>query len=178
MDDINFEKKEVRLGTRKTKDGSMEYDWLPMSDDLYRDLISFWKDRQFKESPYVFVCSQPGLRYGQPFLVRRKFLKGLCARAGVKPFGFHALRRYVAYTPADTHKGSAKTIQCIEAQVRNHNRNISPEHQQGPSRSNEPFRSLNCGNFTPSFTPQTKRAGSQRDNPLIAGVKGRCPGPG
>jgi len=113
MEDINFEKKEVRLGTRKTKDGSMEYEWLPMSDDLYTDLISLWKDRQFKESPYVFVCSQPGPRYGQPFLVRRKFLKGICARAGVKPFGFHALRRYVAYTLADTHKVSAKTIQHL-----------------------------------------------------------------
>lgn len=113
MDDINFEKKEVRLGTRKTKDGSMEYAWLPMSEDLHTDLMWLWKNRQFKESPYVFVCGQPGPRYGQPFLVRRKFLKGLCARAGVRPFGFHALRRYVAYTLADTHKISAKTIQRV-----------------------------------------------------------------
>jgi integrase len=31
----------------------------------------------------------------------------------VRPFGFHALRRYVASILADTHKVSAKTIQRI-----------------------------------------------------------------
>ncbi len=40
-------------------------------------------------------------------------MKGLCKRAGVKDFGFHALRRYVASVLADTHKVSAKTIQVI-----------------------------------------------------------------
>jgi integrase len=40
-------------------------------------------------------------------------MKGLCKRAGVKSFGFHALRRYVASLLADTHKISAKTIQRI-----------------------------------------------------------------
>jgi len=40
-------------------------------------------------------------------------MKGLCKRAGVKEFGFHALRRYVASVLADTHKISAKTIQRI-----------------------------------------------------------------
>jgi integrase len=40
-------------------------------------------------------------------------MKGLCKRAGVKEFGFHALRRYVASVLADTHKVSAKTIQRI-----------------------------------------------------------------
>jgi hypothetical protein len=36
----SFDKREVRLGTRKTKDGSMEYEWLPMNKDLYDNL--FW----------------------------------------------------------------------------------------------------------------------------------------
>ena len=40
-------------------------------------------------------------------------MKGLCKRAGIKPFGFHALRRYVASVLADTHKVSAKRIQRI-----------------------------------------------------------------
>jgi hypothetical protein len=37
-EDINFEKREVRLGTRKTRDGSMEYEWLPMSNELHDEL--------------------------------------------------------------------------------------------------------------------------------------------
>ncbi|HTY21786.1 MAG TPA: tyrosine-type recombinase/integrase, partial [Desulfomonilaceae bacterium] len=51
--------------------------------------------------------------YGKPFTTRHRFLSGLCKRAGVKSFGFHALRRYVASFLADTHKVSAKTIQRI-----------------------------------------------------------------
>ena len=35
LDDINFERRQIRLGTRKTRDGSMEYEWLPMNDSLY-----------------------------------------------------------------------------------------------------------------------------------------------
>jgi len=37
----------------------------------------------------------------------------LCKRAGIRPFGFHALGRYVASVLADTHKVSAKRIQLI-----------------------------------------------------------------
>ena len=33
---------------------------------------------------------------GDPFQVRRHFMKNLCRRAGVKPFGFHALRHKAA----------------------------------------------------------------------------------
>lgn len=113
-DDINFEKREVRLGTRKTNDGSMEYEWLPMSDDLYESLWYWWQNRTVKNSPYVFVNDIPTSEsYGKPYTTRRKFMKGLCKRAGVKSFGFHALRRYVASVLADTHKVSAKRIQRI-----------------------------------------------------------------
>ena len=114
IDDINFEKRQVRLGTRKTRDGSMEYEWLPMSDDLYNSLWWLWNNRKFKKSPYVFVDYRPGHpHHGQPFKSRQKFMRGLCKRAGVKPFGFHALRRYVASVLADTHKQSSKTIQRV-----------------------------------------------------------------
>jgi integrase len=40
-------------------------------------------------------------------------MKGLCKKAGIKSFGFHALRRYVASVLADTHKLSSKRIQRI-----------------------------------------------------------------
>jgi len=84
-----------------------------MSDDLYESLWWWWKGRKSKESPYVFVDDHPGPNYGRPYKVRRLFLTSLCKRAGVKPFGFHALRRYVASVLADTHKVSPKTIQRI-----------------------------------------------------------------
>ena len=111
-EDINFERREVRLGTRKTRDGSIEYEWLPMSDMLYEELWSWWLNRPIKDPTYVFV-STSNRYHGKPFTTRNRFLRGLCKRAGVQPFGFHALRRYVASFLADTHKVSAKTIQRI-----------------------------------------------------------------
>jgi integrase len=111
-EDINFERREVRLGTRKTRDGSTRYDSLPMSDELYHDLWWWWKNRPVKDTPYVFA-STSNRHYGEPFTSRHQFMKGLCKRAGVKTFGFHALRRYCASLLADTHKISAKTIQRI-----------------------------------------------------------------
>ena len=112
-EDINFQRREYRLGTRKTKDGSMEYEWFPMADDLYDELMWWWQNRPIKDTPYVFVNTWPGPHYGQPFKVRRRFLKGLCQTAGVKPFGFHALRAFFASVLADEHKVSAKRIQRL-----------------------------------------------------------------
>lgn len=112
-DDINFEKREYRLGTRKTRDGSMEYAHFPMPDALYESLWWWWNNRVVKDAPYVFPNEKKGRIYGQPHADHRKFLQRLCQRAGVKPFGYHALRRYVASVLADTHKVSATTIQRI-----------------------------------------------------------------
>lgn len=114
-EDINFDRREVRLGTRKTRDGSMEYEWLPMNEELYGELTWWWEHRPIKDTPYVFVSTsaKPGRHYGKPYKERRWFMQTLCKRAGVQPFGFHALRRYVASVLADTHKVSAKTIQRI-----------------------------------------------------------------
>lgn len=69
--------------------------------------------RIFKEDPHVFIDDHPGLHYGKPYLVRRRFTKSLCERAGIRPFGFHALRHFVAPMLADKHKESTPTIQRI-----------------------------------------------------------------
>ncbi len=113
IEDINFERREYRLGTRKTRSGSMEYEWFPMSDELYEDLWWWWNNRTIKNTPYVFVSTWPGQSYGKPFTTRRQFMKGLCKRADVKSFGFQALRRYVASVLADNDKVGSKTIQRI-----------------------------------------------------------------
>lgn len=112
-EDINFEKRTVRLGTRKTRDGSMEYEWVPMNEELYASLCWWWNHRPVKNTPYIFVCTQPGPWYGKPYTQRRRFMRGLCKRAKVKPFGFHALRRFVASYLADVEKVSTKKIQRI-----------------------------------------------------------------
>jgi integrase len=48
---------------------------------------------------------------------RNHFMKGLCKRAGIKPFGFHALRRYVASVLADTHTTMAAIAAKLIEQI-------------------------------------------------------------
>lgn len=112
-EDIDFQNHKIRLGTRKTKNGGLEYHTIDMSQELEGNLRWWWKNRPIKDSPLVFLDTDKNSpHYGQPFTTRRRFLKGLCKRAGVKEMGFHALRRYVASVLAA--KGvPAKVIQGI-----------------------------------------------------------------
>lgn len=111
--DINFDKSEIRLWSRKNRSGTLESVWLPMNDDLRAALWWQWNNRPFKNKPHVFIDTQKGPHYGQPYKIRRRFLKGRCKVAGVKPFGFHALRRWVAQMLADKHKQSTQTVQRV-----------------------------------------------------------------
>ncbi len=89
-EDVDFSGARVRLYTRKTKDGSWEEGWLPMTDDLHDSLLSHKQKRL--HDLWVFV--DPELR--QPFLQRRHWMGRQCKRAGVKPFGLHAIRHLTA----------------------------------------------------------------------------------
>lgn len=98
--DLDFDNSRLRLWTRKRKDGNFEYDWLPMTKEL-RDALLWWlKKRPIKDSPYVFLCldDTPFCRedYGKPFRYRLQFMRRLCDKAGVKRFGFHAIRHLSA----------------------------------------------------------------------------------
>lgn len=87
-DDFDFEERKVRLSTRKRKDGSLEFDWLPLTPELYDALL---KHRQASEGPWVFTDST-----GASYLKRQNWMKRVCKRAGVKYFGFHAIRHLTA----------------------------------------------------------------------------------
>ena len=113
-EDVSLERRMVRLGSRKNKDRSMQYDWLPMSDDLYDALAWWWTNRPVKDAAHVFVVTDPlHPNYGKPFTQRRRILKSICKRADVQPVTYHCLRRYVASLLADKYKVSAKTIQSF-----------------------------------------------------------------
>lgn len=114
-DDVNFDKRTITLTTRKTRDGTSKRRTLQLdrNDSLWNLLEWWWKNRVFKEKPHVFVDDHPGPNYGKPYLVRRRFTKSLCERAGIRPFGFHALRHFVASMLADKYKESTPTIQRI-----------------------------------------------------------------
>lgn len=113
-EDINFEKRIVRLGSRKTRSGEMRYRWVPMNDALYDALMDQWKTR-LPNSDYVFQNKDPRHpRYGDRFTTRRRFMRSLCKRAGIeKDLGFHSLRRFFASILADKHKESLPVIQKL-----------------------------------------------------------------
>ena len=99
-EDVDFGNSRIRLFTKKRLHGSIEYDWLPMTGELADVLRGWWDNRTFKESTHVFICEQDGgfcaEQYGKPFKERMQLMKRLCARAGVKAFGFHAIRHLTA----------------------------------------------------------------------------------
>ena len=91
FEDIDFEKRQVRLYTRKRKDGSLHFDWLPLTDQLYNLLCLSSYDRKPNQE-YVFPHSVTGL----PFVARQHWLPGLCVKAKVERFGFHGIRHLSA----------------------------------------------------------------------------------
>lgn len=88
-EDVDFEGRKIRLYTRKRKGGRLEADWLPMTGELHHVLSAQLSEKT--SDIYVFAQTT-----GQKFTTRRFFMKWVCKKAGVDPFGFHAIRHYTA----------------------------------------------------------------------------------
>ncbi|MBW1781730.1 MAG: site-specific integrase [Deltaproteobacteria bacterium] len=101
IEDLDFSRDQVRLWTHKRKGGKKEADWLPITGELKTALMEWLRVRPV-ETEHLFVCLEPLPclvdLYGKPFVTRQKFMKKLCKRAGVKPFGLHAIRHLTAST--------------------------------------------------------------------------------
>lgn len=96
--DVDFGQNRIRLWTRKRTHGSLESEWLPMTSEL-REMLMEWRNvRPIKDNEHVFLIIDPANMeyYGQPFKIRRRFMKQICSQVGVKPFGFHAIRHLTA----------------------------------------------------------------------------------
>ncbi|MFC1896408.1 tyrosine-type recombinase/integrase [Thermodesulfobacteriota bacterium] len=104
-EDVDFGGKQIRFYTRKRMDGTLEADWIPLADDLFHALL---EHRKVSKGDWVFLNPAAGL----PFVARRRWMRGLCERAGVRSFGLHAIRHLTASILADQGV-AAKTIQAI-----------------------------------------------------------------
>lgn len=109
-EDVNFEKKWIRLWTRKRKRGVLQEDLIPMTDILLDTLKKRWNTRD-KSSPFVFVNPNTGKPYTKNTHTTRYLMERLCKRASVKPFGFHAIRHHVASIINDSGKATLSQIQ-------------------------------------------------------------------
>ena len=88
--DIDFNHRKVKLYTRKRRDGSLEYDWLPLTDLLFKELSEH--RRRSDNHEWVF----PNPKNNFPYVTRLKWMKRICTAAGVKPFGHHSIRHLTA----------------------------------------------------------------------------------
>jgi integrase len=99
ISDLDFENKRIRLSTRKREGGNLEYDWLPMTEELAEVLAKWLEDRPV-DSDYVFICTDKTAFtkkfFGKPFVKRLHLMRRLCDKAKVKRFGFHAIRHLTA----------------------------------------------------------------------------------
>ena len=89
-EDINWERHEVRLWTRKRRGGNWQYDWLPMNAELEKVLRDMWQKR--RQDEWIFWNSRTGGRYTDRFDLMRR----ICQRAGVRRYTYHTIRHFVA----------------------------------------------------------------------------------
>ncbi|MCL2458945.1 MAG: tyrosine-type recombinase/integrase, partial [Desulfobulbus sp.] len=75
--------------------GQQRERWLPMHPELARAL-AWWCDVRPARPANVFMQVQNDTATVEPFTKRLHFMRTLCALAGVKPFGFHAVRHTAA----------------------------------------------------------------------------------
>ena len=148
--DVDFGNKQALLWTTKRDGGNHEADWLPMTSELRGALMGWWQDRPVKDSPYVFICLDPISAnehlYGKPFTSRQHFMKRLCKKVKVKPFGFHSIRHLTAsilyhkgYDVAVIqailrHKSPTTTNRYLKSLGLEHTRKVLEEGLKGPAK--------------------------------------------
>ncbi|MFZ5571288.1 MAG: tyrosine-type recombinase/integrase [Thermodesulfobacteriota bacterium] len=97
--DIDFDKRNVTLYTRKKKGGHLTPRKIPMTDKLF-EILSRRFSRRDQSKPWVFWHRYWSRKNGHwvegPYADRKKVMTTLCNKAEVKYFRFHALRHFGA----------------------------------------------------------------------------------
>jgi integrase len=90
-EDVDLDEGKIRLTDNKARTGEKRVRWLDLHPELIKAL-SWWKEARPCKVNNVFMQTQSDSNMGQPYRARAHFMDRLCERAGVKPFGFHAIR--------------------------------------------------------------------------------------
>ena len=151
-DDVDFQRQQVRLGTRKTSHGGMEYAWLPMTSELSAALETI---RGMRKSGTVFVSQ----RTGEEYTARQHMMPRLCDEAGVKPFGLHAIRHLSATILAY----GGMDLPTVQAMLRHKNPNTTARYIKSlgvkQEKIEQVFAKRKGAKITP-FAPDKKAIGT------------------
>jgi len=91
-DDVDLANRNVTLYTRKKKEGDLTPRTVPMTERVYNLLLRRYGSRN-QRLPWVFWHTyKTGERCQGPYGRRKRLMKGLCKKAEVRYFNFHALR--------------------------------------------------------------------------------------
>jgi len=107
-DDVNFEKRFVLLHTRKKRGGHLSPRAVSMTNKLFEVLSRRYQKRD-PSKPWVFWhtywSSKNGEKKEGPYQDRKRLMRSLCKKAGVKYFRYHALRHFGASILDDANVG-------------------------------------------------------------------------
>lgn len=148
--DVDLHNRKVRLSTRKTGGRGMQYAWLPLTTRLHAALSNL----RLHSKPGALVFRN--LNTGEGYKVRQHFMARLCARAGVKPFGFHAIRHLAATILAY----SGLDLPTVQAMLRHHSPTTTARYIKSlgidPEKIEAAFEAKEKGAKVTAFTPIKK----------------------
>jgi integrase len=89
-EDVDFSRRTVKLKSRKNKTATWVSRTIAMSDALYHALNEQFKNTSGEKFVFISDCTK------DPWITREKIMRELCAKAQVRPFGFHSIRHLSA----------------------------------------------------------------------------------
>lgn len=116
-EDVNFQRRYVKLWTRKKKGGNLSDRLVDMTDRCFGALKKAQWNRN-QHSPYVFTNAMMARKYPEEperwkYDYRDKFFDRLCRLAGVREMGYHSLRHHRASQMLD----QGQTLVYIKEQL-------------------------------------------------------------
>lgn len=128
--DVDFGSQRARLHTWKTKGQGVRADWIDMTDELSAALLD-WR-RQNPDVVPVFHHD------GRAYTTRHTWLPPLCRKAGVEPFGFHAIRHLTATFLAN----SGVPLPTISSILRHRNMSVTDRYLKNSLPQKEALKLL------------------------------------
>jgi integrase len=162
--DVNFDDRHVILYTRKKRGGSLTPRKVPMTNKLFEILAYRYKHRD-KEKSWVFwhrYWSRNEKKWVEgPYKDRKRIMKSLCSKAGVRYFRYHALR-HLGASILDNANVNIGSIQRILG----HENRTTTEiylHSIGEAEREamRVFEEISEKSHTDSHTSQNKKRGNQ-----------------